>query len=526
MPGSGNGHKKVAIVLSGGAARGDFEVGALSYLVWRAGVKPAIVCGTSVGAINAAKVAEGGNESDSGSRGLSGLVEIWQALKANTDMWEYEHWFEQANAEVKAATDNPIGFFAAMLFGGAGTVMATAAAAASARSIANLGPIAKVLRDPKRFDLGKVRSSGIELRIATVALGDGQLRVVNQHGEVFERDGTRTMTEDTDPACAAPIRKKLDDLGKQRAAAIVSAHGQESGVDRELYEEKAAGLELELKKCLAANANVPLKVDLRDAVLASSSLPFFFPPVKLGNDWYVDGGVRAVEPVELAVKAGADMVYGVVAAKLQMPQGRTAVSGDLVPDYEPSNANLLDIGIRVSGGIMPDENCDRDLAPPRGWGIPVVLIEPQQNVHDAMTIDPGLIDIRMSDGFMTADDTVQAYARNPGDYRRVADEFSKSRMTAAITSQRHEIWKREFAALGCIINIQANGTVGTAIRDPLPNEAAWDEALAEVRVMKTALKAMVQQRHDAHGKLPIDAADWSTKFERHHTIGGRRNVTL
>ena len=47
----------VAIVLSGGFALGSFEVGALRYL-YNQGIRPNILCGTSVGAINAAKLAE------------------------------------------------------------------------------------------------------------------------------------------------------------------------------------------------------------------------------------------------------------------------------------------------------------------------------------------------------------------------------------------------------------------------------------------------------------------------------------
>jgi NTE family protein len=64
-----------AIVLGGGGARGDFEVGALRFL-YDQGVMPDVLVGTSVGAINAAKLAEGG-PSDDPTRGLKGLESIW-----------------------------------------------------------------------------------------------------------------------------------------------------------------------------------------------------------------------------------------------------------------------------------------------------------------------------------------------------------------------------------------------------------------------------------------------------------------
>jgi hypothetical protein len=44
-----------AIVLSGGGAKGDFEVGAVRCIYDR-GIRPDIICGVSVGAINAVKL--------------------------------------------------------------------------------------------------------------------------------------------------------------------------------------------------------------------------------------------------------------------------------------------------------------------------------------------------------------------------------------------------------------------------------------------------------------------------------------
>jgi hypothetical protein len=68
-----------AIVLSGGGARGDFEVGALRALYNRC-MRPDIVCGTSVGAINGAAIAQG-------EGGLDQLENIWFGLQQNSDMF-------------------------------------------------------------------------------------------------------------------------------------------------------------------------------------------------------------------------------------------------------------------------------------------------------------------------------------------------------------------------------------------------------------------------------------------------------
>jgi NTE family protein len=48
----------VAICLSGGGSRGDFEIGALEFL-YEQGIRATIICATSVGSVNAAKLAEG-----------------------------------------------------------------------------------------------------------------------------------------------------------------------------------------------------------------------------------------------------------------------------------------------------------------------------------------------------------------------------------------------------------------------------------------------------------------------------------
>lgn len=49
---------KTALVLGGGGAKGAFEVGGLRFL-YNQQIRPDLICGTSVGAINAIKLADG-----------------------------------------------------------------------------------------------------------------------------------------------------------------------------------------------------------------------------------------------------------------------------------------------------------------------------------------------------------------------------------------------------------------------------------------------------------------------------------
>jgi len=69
---------RLAIVLSGGGAKGAFQVGALDALINARGVKPSIVVGTSTGAIQALGVAQ---------NDVSGLLRVWTGIKGNRDIY-------------------------------------------------------------------------------------------------------------------------------------------------------------------------------------------------------------------------------------------------------------------------------------------------------------------------------------------------------------------------------------------------------------------------------------------------------
>lgn len=48
-----------------------------------------------------------------------------------------------------------------------------------------------------------------------------------------------------------------------------------------------------------------------DHVMASSSLPLFFPAVRLGDTWYGDGGIRLSTPLVPALRLGADRILAI-----------------------------------------------------------------------------------------------------------------------------------------------------------------------------------------------------------------------
>jgi predicted acylesterase/phospholipase RssA len=237
---------KTAIVLSGGGAHGDFEVGALRYLYNR-GLYAQIICGSSVGAINGVKLAEGG---DYLSEGVAGYVydaptpesgELFRMVHPNTG----DHFYTTSGEERQNAIDNL--------------------------------------------------------------------------GYVYEGI-----------ACFVLMAATPGTIPLYRLRRVSDARD----------------------------------VDLIKAVIASSAIPVVFPPVQLLDEWYVDGGIRDILPIQAAIDLGADQVFGIVATKATIPD---RVSYD--------DAGIPRIGVRAVD-IMTDEIQRNEYNPPRGWGTPVTVIQP------------------------------------------------------------------------------------------------------------------------------------------------------
>lgn len=48
-----------------------------------------------------------------------------------------------------------------------------------------------------------------------------------------------------------------------------------------------------------------------DHIMASSAIPFFFPPIKIGESWYADGCVRQTTPLSPAIHLGAQKIIAI-----------------------------------------------------------------------------------------------------------------------------------------------------------------------------------------------------------------------
>lgn len=358
----------MAFVLGAGGTRGDFQVGALQFLYSR-GIRPDIICGTSIGAINGLVLAEGGIEK---------LVALWKSFRKIDDVYTEEPWLRalrpitgqlyrmtsddvvstMADRMVKYMLFPPVLFFDAVNFWtGLAEVMSAPGGYGQLKSFFNFSPTEGKLRS--RLDLDKVRRSGIKLLITVVGLESGEARYINESG--YFSDGEDTCRQ----------------------------------------------------------------IDLIDAVLASSSIPGLFPPVKLYSENYVDGGMREMLPVEAAISLGATEVYAVTCSK--------AGVGIL---WSFDSSNMIDITLRATMDIALDEIQRKNAYPPRGWGVDFKLIQPTLETHDILAIEPGMISISMAYGYMRAFDVVEGRS-DPGKFENL------KRTSDDITQLRLKLWKME-----------------------------------------------------------------------------------
>jgi predicted acylesterase/phospholipase RssA len=338
----------IAFAMSGGGSQGSFETGVLRFLYDDLKLRPAILCGSSVGSIIAAKLAEG-DDPATGRRAIDEMETLWRGLTSNDDMWLAEPWLEklrsQANwaAELRgrAAENGTAGSQARVVLRMLSEVVRhppetdgtldALRQAMRARSLLDMSPVRRLVED--NIDPERIAASGIMLRIGAVGLESGELRYITENGDVQTRDG--------------------DPLDQPRVA-------------------------------------------LTEAILASASIPLVFPPTKLNDEHYVDGGVREILPLELAFnRLGAGHIFAVVASTPGVER---------IPDT--GDKGLLELARRVTADIVPDETLRKEISPPRGWGKRVTVIAPEIDVHDALTVDKTLVAASIDYGYMRAADVL------------------------------------------------------------------------------------------------------------------------
>ena len=128
----------LAVVLSGGGAKGAFQVGVVHELVVNRGVRIDIVAGVSTGAIQALGVAQDD---------VPGLLDAWMGIRGNSSIYK----------------ERPLGVVGGIL---------------GEDSIYNAAPLRQMLK--KFSNQAKLRASGRKLLLGVVNLGTGAFRTIDE----------------------------------------------------------------------------------------------------------------------------------------------------------------------------------------------------------------------------------------------------------------------------------------------------------------------------------------------------------
>jgi NTE family protein len=264
--------RRLAIVLSGGGARGAYEAGVLSYLfddlprVRGRAIQVDIVCGTSVGAINSVFLAAHLTDARYGVRRL---VELWQTLRLEKVL----------GFGVRQATALP-----RLLIGG------------MADGLFDVTPMAKLV------------GQEIPWRAITRTFRAGALRALSITCTEVST-GRTVLFMQTGPGTGLPAHAPPRTL----------IRGERIGPHH---------------------------------ALASASIPLLFPPVPIGNQLYMDGGLRQNTPIAPALRLGA--THAIIVGTSRPTRG--VVTGEAL---EPPNAAFV-LG-KIMNALLLD-HLDADLA--------------------------------------------------------------------------------------------------------------------------------------------------------------------
>ena len=532
---------RTAFCLSGGGSKGDFEVGALRFL-FEQGISPDILTTTSVGTVNGAKVAEGATgfpeleqiwltlEKDEDMA----VMENWlqapevaplkdlliqfatngqltfpkfavhpmlasldgEILRAQPLSEAERIFYELGHKDPTWGVFADIGQF--LLYS---TVVVGAASAlpgilniiqqAKPKGIFNFSPIRSLAA--ASFFPGKVAtwSQGANpprrWLMAMIGLETGKLRYVTESGEVLERDCLTKVLHKVESSVCQPI---IDEIAGLKAEVVdlqsqlsVAAPQEKPGIVRSIgrLKRQIEAKQIELTACKLANPpqDLPVKANLIDGIIASSSIPAIFPPVRLGNEFYIDGGIREQLPLESALKLGAERIFAINASKADSDEKANA------------SDNILSIMTRGLFDLAINEVAFSDLEPYLAQlGNQLTVIQPRVDIHQTFTIYPAFVRNRMAYGYMCAADELFPPA-NAARARAIADEISVLRFGIA----RLECWF-------------FGKPVPPSMTLLLPPITMFQEITTALTALRTSVKNLIAERVQLGAKMPAGNGDW------------------
>ncbi|MGO1385928.1 MAG: patatin-like phospholipase family protein [Arachnia sp.] len=382
--------EKVACVLSGGGSRASFQLGALDYLYRHdPQFTPTVFVGTSAGAILAAGLAQSSDPQDQHDF-TSRVKDIWCGLRRQDEMFTPRPWLVRAQTEApgwlemmtpRSTTPDP----SARTFPRLPFMRSNGPVTSSPAPATQLGPLELALQPDEEQDY--------EWSLGTLAQlfsNVGKLpRIGNDLLSIHQgMERTKSMYR-PGPVLLRLLDPEVFDPAKVRTAGTtlrIAMVALESGALRFMTESGA----------LVDRHGRPFDAGphpLATGVLASCSIPAVFRPVPLGAETYVDGGVRENLPAQLAVEdLDADRSYLISAKGRGLPARQSMREADLFAIVMRSTEILVDETTRDE--LEYSAHTD------------AVLIQPELDVHGAMSVHPGLIAISIDYGWLRAAEAV------------------------------------------------------------------------------------------------------------------------
>lgn len=392
----------VACVLSGGGSRASFQLGALSWLYEHDPLfTPTVFVGTSAGAILAASLAQGDGPQEQLAR-TQQLLDIWYDLRGQEDMFTPRPWLGRAQAEMPGWLE---------LVEQAGTPSQPSSAPSSpspGRSFASRFPFLRRPDSPSSPPTPTPPPPPLDPLEAALT-PDDELRPEWSLGDVVQLMGHIGKLPRLGSDLAA-IRQGMEHTrsmyrpGPMLARLLDDVVFDQESVRRTGNTLRMAMVALESGELRFMREDGRLtdrdghvfddqRYPLATGVLASCAIPAVFRPVRLGTETYVDGGVRETVAAELTIghlHAGRTYVITSQATGVRTKQSM-------------ADADLISVVMRAVD-ILADETGRDELAYAHSAG--AVVIEPELDVHDAMTVHPGLIRIHVAYGWMRAAETI------------------------------------------------------------------------------------------------------------------------
>lgn len=493
-------------LLSGGGAKGSFQVGATSFLWAHESTRPNAIVGTSVGSINTLKLAEGTDSA------IQDMIDVWLSLFWKGDMVGVAEWIRNIDriasevgidlglerklmdqyppvAETRGFTwpveaiagfaglslprEIIIGITASIYEHLSSRIEEAKSEIENAKSLYTLSPVMEKLQENLNIDA--LQESDIQLRLLSIDLEGGARCLVDKYGRLvryFKDSQTSTTSE---------------------------VHQLDSPLDRALI----------------------------DGSLASSAIPIIFPPVVLrtteGQQYTcVDGGVLDTLPMSSLKEVHKHL------PRIQSKRAISISTTALLPSMDPTSlvrpldtsylreiqsyteAGLLDIGLR-SLGLVTDEILRDDVHPDGGWcdEIERINIFPSFDVHDVLEIDPGLILISITYGYMTAFDVITNLEENFS----AEDRYIAFITTNGIAQTRRHIWELEQQARFEGYEQYPRFRPGIHSRIRACKRYIFD--LTVIRVRRFGIDSIPVEISDRSERNTNNFEDWWLKWERH-----------